>query len=163
MPSDKLEDVVDLFRIVWSPDDVRDGQVQPAAFSKNDLRGLERTLSVDRIDKLVPSVVRATASAQAIKPSYTGKSREVAYSTLLNVGSVRKFSDDEGIPPFLVQSDPVKDEITGIENPAHCKIANVSGKVTKGYLLQLQTTLASLTFSTSLLDKALSEIEAGER
>lgn len=151
---------VHLLRLIWSPDDVINGQVQPAAFKKNDLRGIQRYVSVDRADSLVPAVARRTASDQKRKANPTkGVRREEAYSTCLIAGKVRSAEDDRGETPFIVRPEPIVDPDPELNNPAHCMVANQSGRTSKGYLLQLQTMLANLTFDTKYLEEALADFE----
>jgi hypothetical protein len=153
-------DEMHLLRIIWSPDDVINGQVLPTAFKKSDLYGVERCVSVDRVDLLVPAVARNTAARQKMK-SNPEKSilREEAYSTRIVTGVVRDMLDDVGERPLAVHSSPILSDDPTFDNPAHCLIANISGKKHKNYLLGLQTKLASLTFDTKHLEVALVEIE----
>lgn len=153
-------DDMHLLRLIWSPDDVIDGQVQPAAFKKNDLRSIDRYVSVDRVDMLVPAVVRRTAADQQAKANPENNvRREEAYSTRLVAGAIRAILDDQGNAPLIVRPEPILDPHPEINNPAHCMVANNSGRASKGYLLKLQTTLADLTFDTKHLEEALSEYE----
>lgn len=155
----KLNDQVDLLRLIWCPDDVVDGEVIPTAFSKNDLKSLARCVSVDRIDQLVHAVIRHTAQSQKAKADPELKRfRDEAYSTRLNTGSVRGATDKDGNCPFLVDRDPISNDDPLIHNPAHCMIGNCSGNKGKSYLLALQTILAGLTFETMPLEDALADL-----
>lgn len=45
-------------RLIWTPEDVVLGKVQPAGFPKADLKTPARYMSVDRADSLSPPVMR---------------------------------------------------------------------------------------------------------
>ena len=153
-------DQIDLLRLIWCPDDVVDGHVQPSAFNKNDLKGACRYLSVDRIDLIVPNVVRNIAAKQQEKADPDKQIfREVAYSTRLLTCSVRNCRDGDGNILFSVDPKPIQSSDPLEHNPAHCSIANISGKKGKKYILGLQTELAGMAFNTMCLEEALLEIE----
>lgn len=75
---------------------------------------------------------------------------------------VGKTLDDQGETPFIIRPEPIVDPDPEINNPAHCMVANDSGRARKGYLLKLQTILANLTFDTKRLEDALAEFEKAQ-
>lgn len=146
-----IEEDIDLHRLIWSPDDLElDGTVKTSAFRKGDLRGGDSFVSVSRVDELVPSAEVATAQKQANNADGVQFVRAAAWSALLNCLSVQRALDHDGIAPFKVTSEPIKDE-----NDAHCGIRNVSGNVGKSYINQLRVMLVRLVHNAERLDDFL--------
>lgn len=166
---------VDLLRLVWCPDDVIDGQLLPSAFPKQDLAGAPgRSLSVDRIDRLVPAAVRCTACRQRTKAKRTiaeaeaeGKRppekpvRDHALGSVFNSGEARGVSvvfGEEVHYPLQVRPDEVAPggQECPLGNEGHCAIDNISGKKSAGFIAALRAKLAAIVDYTHPLEDILS-------
>ncbi len=142
-------DHVDLHRLVWSPDDIRDGKLLTSAFSKNDLKQQGLYVSVDRTDQLDEQTVQRIAEEQAARADGAGIIRETPHSAILGCGNVRNLFDTEQNRPFEVRPEELED------NTAHCGIHNVSGRRNKSYINQLRTLLVSVVHETLALSDYL--------
>lgn len=138
---------IDLHRLVWNPDDFDRGFLLGSAFSKEDLMGGARYVSVDRIDHFCAEATLKTAEKQALKANGETIIRKAAASALLPCEAVRGAEDSEGAGPFSVTPEPLE------ENEAHCGIRNVSGKGGRAYVNQLRVLLVALVRETLGLDE----------
>lgn len=174
MVEPELGNAVDLLRLVWCPDDVIDGQLQPSAFPKQDLLGAAgRSLSVDRIDRLVPSAVRCTACRQRTnarrkmaeaeaegRPPPERPVRDSALGSVFNSGAARGLSvelDKEVHYPLQVRPDVVASggKECPLGNEGHCLVDNISGKKSPGFMLALRTKLVGIVEYTHPLEEIL--------
>lgn len=128
-------DLVNLIKLVWHPDDFdADGNLQGTAFSRRDLEGGSRYVSVDRSDLHDPAVFVSIAKKQQPK----SENRETARRAHMSCKDVRQVKDSEGIAPLVVTGQAIG------HHQAHCGISNHSGKKGEAYVDQIRTLLVPL-------------------
>lgn len=142
-------DNVDLHRMIWSPDDIDNGQLLTSAFPRSDLSKSDRYISVDRTDIFDENAVKQIVAIQASKSDGTEIIRDEAHSALLACGAVRRLADTNQKRPFDVRSEKLAD------NPAHCGIYNVSGERGKSYVNELRSMLVSVVHEVLALSDFL--------
>lgn len=184
MDDNDVPDQVDLLRLVWDPDDIVEGELQPSAFPSADLVGHpQRFLSVDRADELVPEAVRYVAAAQKERARHLRElqrdreenalQRDMPFGALLLTRAAREIEVpiDLGqksavsvvVRPLAVSPNkiPVGHEACPMGNAAHCAMANVSGKRSRGFINALRAKLIAAAHTLLPLEEILGE--SGER
>lgn len=130
-----------LLRLVWHPAHFENGELQPAAFDRDDLSGKNgRYISVDREDYILKIATDHTIERQGKK-----ENRHEAFFVRYSCSDVRSAKDEMGNRPFEVTSEPVPEQ-DGVcpENPAHCAIRNATDNKSKSYINQLRTILVEI-------------------
>lgn len=169
-------------RLLWSPEDIVDGQVTPSGFPKADLKSPARYMSVDLAAILSPPVVRcvarrqhtsaAEAQARAAADTMPGnagnqsqpKQREQAFIAQLECSAVRAMEVTveenkvhKAIRPLCIEPKPIEPggKPCPLQNDAHCAVLNRSGQKGDAFLLSIRTKLAALSFGVSSLEEFL--------
>lgn len=137
-----------LLRMVWHPAHFENGQLVGSAFESGDLRpdndrdGHPRYISCDRQDDLRKESVDSRIDGQMRDGAENRDKRHEARFVEFVTEALRATTDETGIHPFEVTSEPIVPE-----NPGHCGIRNVSGKgksrkaEDRAYIEELRTIL----------------------
>lgn len=147
-----LPDDLDLYKLVWSPDDLEGNQVLPSAFRKDDLSGPGHHVSCDRVDMAKRSVMEGIAAGQKANADGIRYIRTLELITTLSCGELRSCTVMSK-RAFEVVSDPIEG------NNAHCGIrairaANVKAKSERAYVEEMRAKLASLSRRPRTFDEA---------
>lgn len=144
-----------LLKLVWDPEDVRDGKILPTAFRRQDLSGLlDDHVSVDRKDMAARETMEALSAAQ--RDAVAGRAdihREVSLIGCLPCGVVRGTRLDGlagGGELLTVVPKPLKG------NDAHCGIVNVSGNRGRAAVDRIRGELAKIASPAVTFDEAYS-------
>jgi len=140
-----------LFKLIWHPDNIADGQILPTAFRSDDLSGDPNAhVSVDRNDMAVRTTMEAIALSQASKANGENIHREKALIGRLLCSAVRAITFD-GSGALAVVPKPIDG------NDAHCGIVNITPQKGRAYMAEVRGKLARLASPPVTFDDAYSE------
>ncbi|MEY9720715.1 hypothetical protein ABIA22_003205 [Sinorhizobium fredii] len=152
-----------LLRLVWDPDDI-DPETQElltSAFSKDDLKSVERGLSVDQKASAEEKCILCIAQRQ--QSNAEGHATIKRTTPLLAEAKTQDVTsqtfDDDGTRIFAVISTPMGATEDCPENPAHAEILNISGRKSKGYLNQMRTKLQKIFAKPQAMGAFFSETQ----
>lgn len=143
---------VHLFKLIWDPEEVKDGLVQPSAFRREDLSGEAHHVSVDRGDTSIRAVMQALADTQ--KATVIGRDDIKRDNALIgrvmciNVRDARILGTEGEPPAFSVEEKPIAG------NDAHCGIGNITGTSSRGAINKMRLKLAQLIGAPISFDEA---------
>lgn len=128
-----------MIKLAWDTGEFVDGKLSGAAFRKDEIlgeidpdNGLPKFVSVDRRDVVNQVAVDNMISMQTDGDKVEKLNRNVPMFAQFVCGDVRTFKYEEDLRRFEVTPDPIAGHPVLPDNPAHCGIHNISGKVVTG-------------------------------
>lgn len=155
-----VEDGEMLLRLVWDSHDLIADTLELAtsAFSKNDLMGMDRGLSVDRQKLAVKSVIISLAEKQMAQvENNPAVNRTRPLLAKARTGDICASVFEDGSKIFSVIATPIAATATTPANPAHAEILNISGKSKKSDINEFRAKLQTLFSMPKPIDEHFPE------